>query len=122
MEEGAAAVEDAEFEKELDKAGSRRGALRRALERSDPEVSKLFSEMTPEQLAWGKLVGRIILAKSNDEVEDAFTWWKDEFNDGVELRNQEKVMAFFHAVGSLGCDDAHYRILRRMYIKANTNE
>jgi transposase len=120
MEE--AAKEDKEFEEELEKAGTKRGSLRRALEKKDPELAKKLLEQTPEQVAWGKLIGMLISAKSNEEVEKAFDWIKDEVGEGVELTNTQKAVAFFHAIASLGVDGAHYRMLRRMYIKANTNE
>lgn len=124
MDEGAEVFskDDAEFEKELDKVGTARGRLRRKLSEDNPELAKMFEEQTPQQKAWGRLIGKLILARSNAEVEDAFSWFSVEFNEGIELRNQDKAMAFFHAIASNGCDDAHYRILRRMYVKANTNE
>jgi hypothetical protein len=118
----AAKVDDEEFEKELDKAGSGRGRLRRKLKEQDPEFAKVFEEQTPEQKAWGKLIGKLLVAKSNDDVEAAFDWVKDEIHDGIELSYTNKAVALFHAIGSLGVDAAHYRMLRRMFIKANTNE
>ena len=113
---------DEEFESELDKASSARGRLKRKLTEQNPEFAKVFEEQTPEQRAWGKLIGMLILSKSNDDVEKAFDWIRDEINEGVEMTNTQKAVAFFHAIASLGVDGAHYRILRRMYIKANTNE
>ena len=115
-------VVDKEFEEELDKVGTERGKLRRKVTESDPEMAKLFEEQTPAQRAWGKMLGKLILANSNDEVEAAFTWVAAEINGGRELRSVEKITALFHAMGSLGADDAHYRIIRRMYIKAKTND
>jgi hypothetical protein len=113
---------DEEFEKELDAAGSGRGKLRRKLKQQDPRLAELYEEQTPAQKAWGRLIGKLILSRSNDEVEAAFDWMRDQADDKVELTNTQKAVALFHAVGSLGVDAAHYRILRRMYIKANTNE
>ena len=114
--------DDAEFEKEIDESKPKRGKLRDKLTEQNPEFAKLFEDQTPEQRAWGKLIGMLILARSNEQVEDAFDWIKDETNDGVELTNTQRAVAFFHAIASLGVDAAHYRMLRRMYIKANTNE
>ena len=116
------AEDDAEFEKELDKVGTNRGKLRRKMTDSDPELAKVFGEQTPQQIAWGKMLGKLILANSNDEIEAAFTWGAAEINEGIELKPVEKITALFHAMGSLGADDAHYRIIRRMYIKAKTND
>jgi transposase len=113
---------DKEFEEELDKSGSKRGKLRKKLTEQNPEFVKMFEEQTPEQRAWGKLIGMLILAKSNDQVEEAFEWIRDSTNEGVDLTNTQKAVAFFHAIASLGVDAAHYRMLRRMYIQANTNE
>jgi transposase len=113
---------DAEFEKELDASSSARGRLKRKLTEQNPEFAKVFEDQTPEQRAWGKLIGMLILAKSNEQVELAFDWIRDETNEGVEMTNTQKAVAFFHAIASLGVDGAHYRMLRRMYIKANTNE
>lgn len=121
LEKGEGAL-DTEFEAELDKVGSNRGKLRRKLEEDNPEFAKAFSEQTPEQKAWGHLLGKLILARSNEMVEDAFTWFEVEHLEGKKLPNIDRMVAFFHAIGSLGCDDSHYRILRRMYIRANTND
>lgn len=115
-------VDDGEFEDALDKAGTSRGKLRRKLKESDPALAKMLEEQTPAQKAWGKMLGKLILANSNEEIEAAFTWGAAEINDGKELRPVEKITALFHAMGSLGADDAHYRIIRRMYIKAKTND
>lgn len=121
MEE-AAFKDDEEFLGELEKVGSERGKLRRKLEEENPELSRLFGEQTEAQKAWGRLVGKIIMARSNDDVERAFDWWAVEYNQGVALGNVERITAFFHALASLGCSDGKYRILRRMYIQAATNE
>ena len=91
----------------------------RAEAQTDPEFKKLFDEQTPEQKAWGRLIGKIILARSNAQVEEAFDWWAVEHNGGMGLKTQDKVVALFHAIGSLGCDESQYRVLRQMYIKAN---
>lgn len=113
---------DQEFEEELDKVGSARGKLRRKMAEDDPELAKALGEMTPEQKAWGRLVGKLIVAGSNDEIENAFSWAAAEMNGNVDLRPAEKIMALFHAMGSLDADEAHYRIIRRMYLKAKMND
>lgn len=113
---------DAEFEEALAAEGSGRGKLRRELEKKDPALAQMFNEQTEAQKAWGLLIGKLIAAKSNDAVEEAFDWWAKEFNSGVDLKYAEKMVAFFHAVGTLGSDGKKYRILRRMYIMANTND
>ncbi len=113
---------DEEFEAELDKVGSARGRLRRKLEGGNPEFAKAMEEQTPAQKAWGHLLGKLMVSRSNEQVEDSFTWFEVEHLVGKKLPNLDRIVALFHAVGSLGCDDAHYRILRRMYIRANTNE
>jgi len=115
-------VVDDEFEEELDKVGTNRGKLRRKLADTDPDMARMLNEQTPQQKAWGKMLGKLILAMSNEEIEAAFTWGAAEINDGRDLKPVEKITALFHAVGSLGADDAHYRIIRRMYIKAKTND
>ena len=110
---------DPEFEGLVDKATSKRGRLRRELFKKDPELAKSFMEQSPEQVAWGQLVGKLTDADSNAKVEDAFTWFSNEHNKGIALRNPERIMAFFHALASSGCDDAKYRVIRQMYVKAN---
>lgn len=123
MDEGEGVLEkDIEFDAALDKVGSARGKLRKKLVEENPDMEKLFSEQTDAQKAWGKLIGKVILSRSNDQLEEVFSWWATEYNGGVQLGNVERITAFFHALASLGCDDAHYRILRRMYVRANTNE
>jgi hypothetical protein len=113
--------EDKDFDGELEPI-THRGKLKEELEKSDPKLAELFEEQSDEQKAWGKLIGMLLLSKSNDDVENAFDWTATAINNGVELSNTQKAVAFFHAIASLGVDGAHYRILRRMYIKANTNE
>ena len=114
--------EDREFDAEVEKAKSGRGRLRDALSKQNPELAKLYEEQTPAQRAWGKLIGKLMLARSNDDVEAAFEWAKNEMNENIDLTYTQKAVAFFHAIGSLGIDAAHYRMLRRMFIKANVNE
>ena len=116
------AEKDVEFEEELDKVGTERGKIRRKLAESDPDMAKLLEEQTPAQKAWGRMIGKIILARSNDEIETAFAWGAAEVKEGVALSPTEKITALFHATGSLGADEAHYRIIRRMYIKAKMND
>jgi hypothetical protein len=115
-------VDDAEFDAELDKVGSSRGKLRRKLSDADPEMARMLEEQTPVQKAWGRMVGKLILARSNDEIEAAFMWGAAEINAGVEFKPVEKITALFHATGSLGCDESHYRMIRRMYVKAKMND
>jgi len=113
---------DEEFEENLDAISSGRGKLRRKMQEQNPEFAKVFEEQTPEQRAWGKLIGKLILSKSNDDVESAFDWFSEEIKgDGekIDLTYAQKMVAMFHAIGSLGIDAAHYRILRQMYVKAN---
>jgi hypothetical protein len=122
MAEVSDLVVDEEFEKELDKVGTARGKLRRKLSDADPELANMMGEQTPQQRAWGKMLGKLIVAMTNEEIEAAFTWGAAEINEGIELKPVEKITALFHAIGSLGADETHYRIIRRMYIKAKMND
>ena len=105
--------------------GGSRAELRMALaEADDPGVRALadaFAEMTPEQRAWGKLVGKLLEAHGNAEVDSAFSWFEVEHLKGGVLSLRERMLALFQAAESLGCDEAHYRLVRRMYVLANTN-
>jgi len=124
MDEGKGVLEqdDRELDGILAKKAGGRGRLRKEAEKEGGEFAALFEGQTDAQKAWGRLIGKLMVAKSNEAVEQAFDWWAMEYNKGIALVNAERAVAFFHAVGSLGVDDAHYRILRRMYVKANTNE
>jgi len=113
---------DAEFEKEIDKRKGGRGRLRDLMKKKDPELAKAFQDMTPAQRAWGQMLGELIQAKSNDDIESAFDEFAEEHNDKIQLTNIERITAFFHALASVDTDDVQYRILRRMFLKAITNE
>jgi hypothetical protein len=99
-----------------------RGKLRRKLAEADPAMAKMLEEQTPAQKAWGRMIGKIILARSIDEIEAAFAWGAAEVKEGVALSPTERITALFHATGSMGADEAHYRIIRRMYIRAKMND
>lgn len=93
------------------------GEARKEAEANAPEM---FGQLTEAQRAWGKLIGKIILAESNDDIEDAFTWFAEEHNDKLQLRSQDRMMAFFHALGSISLDERSYREIRQMYLKAKS--
>jgi hypothetical protein len=101
-----------------------RSELKEALsEAGNPALQALadsFDEMTPGQRAWGKLVGKLLEATGNEGVELAFDWFAVEHGGGVALQPRERMLALFQAAECLGCDEAHYRLIRRMFIAANT--
>jgi hypothetical protein len=89
---------------------------------SDPALQALansFSEMTPAQKAWGKLIGKLLESRGSGQVEDSFSWFAVEHNGGAALSPRDRMLALFQAAECLGCEEAHYRLIRRMFILAN---
>lgn len=104
---------------EIEARGSKRDKLRDKMAGKDPKLAELFNEMSPQEKAWGKLVGKLILARSNEQVDDAFTWFKMEMDEEKDLSFTNRALALFHAIASQDMTEATFRILRQMYVRAN---
>lgn len=93
----------------------RTGSARQALA-EDKSLAEMFQEMTPEQKAHGKLIGRLLQARGNEAVEAAFTWFEQEHNGGQVLDYRHKMLCIFQAAESLGCSQQEYNLIRKMYL------
>ena len=102
-------------------AGEKRAELMAMLEDTgDQQTAKVLEKQSPATIAWGKLVGALVeKGFGKAQVEDIFTSWENEYGEGRPLDNREKMTAFMHAIGVLGCTDAQYRDIRQIFITAN---
>ena len=111
---------------EDERIGTARAELKNALETHDPELAKAFNEMTPEQKRAGRLVSALIEGadKGYQGIEDAFTWWEQEHNNGEKLDYFNKGLFLFMAVEN-GCDlqsEKTYRGVRKIALTMLMNE
>ena len=74
-------VQDKDFDEEVNRIGTARGALRRKLQDENPEMAKMFQELTPAQKAYGQLSGKLMEARSFEDIENAFAWWEVLFGE-----------------------------------------
>lgn len=117
-------------------SGTGRDRLKEELAKEDPKLSDLMHEASPQELAWGKLVGALAecdasgrpSACSNEKIEEIFSKWETEHQDMIpgdgqskRLNTQQRIVALFHAVSVFEFGDKAYRMIRQMYIKAITN-
>ena len=85
-------------------------------------LKESFNKMTPEQKAWGKLVGKLLSVNGNADVEDAFTWFQEEYPNFGELTNRDKCLAMFQAAETMDLNDPSiYRGIRKIFVLMNTN-
>ena len=105
-----------------ERIGSGRQALRELLDAKDPELAKAFNNLDKEQLAIGKLFGKLLSTGfGNAQVDAAFNWWELEHNNGEVLNYARKntllVQAIAHLVQMTGEDG--YRTLRKVFVTLN---
>jgi hypothetical protein len=81
-------------------------------------MGEMFKELTPMQKAIGKLIGKILNkdTRSYEQIEEAFTWFEVEHNEGKQLGYPEKIMVIMQAAGTLGGDQRIYNLIRKMYL------
>lgn len=81
-------------------------------------MESLFKGLTPEQKAHGNLIGKLLNkdCRSYEQIEAAFTWFEQEHNGGVQLDFRHKMLCIFQAAETLGCDQTHYNLIRKMYL------
>lgn len=120
--------EDEEFEAEVDALLPRKERfIKELLAKGDTEkaeeLAKMMAPPTEAQADYGKLLRELKDARSLDQIENAFDWWHKKYTVDAPAHNGFKVTAFITSLGSFGgLDDAHYRILRRMFLKASMAE
>jgi hypothetical protein len=104
--------------REITDRSVRTGTARDAVNESE-ELQAIFSKMTPEEKAIGKLVGKILQAHSYNEIEAAWAWYEVEFANGVQLTYRQKMLVLFQAAETLDCTQAQYNLIRKMYLTVN---
>lgn len=87
-------------------------------------LAKNFEEMTPMELALGKLYGKLMSAKGNVQVDTAFAWWETEFSellDNQPLSDFNKNMILVSVIQQLvGANPDGIRVLRKVLVTLNT--
>jgi hypothetical protein len=83
-----------------------------------------FEEMTPMELALGKLYGKLMNAKGNVQVDNAFAWWETEYSEllnGQPLNDFNKNMILVSVIQQLvGANPDGIRVLRKVLVTLNT--
>lgn len=106
--------------KELTDRALRTGSARNAVEEEGTDDLKaMFEKSTPEEKAHGKLVGKIIQAHGNVDVEGAWAWFEQEHNKGVQLTYIQKILTLMHATGLLDASQTQYNAIRKMFLTVN---
>lgn len=101
----------------LDRA-NRTGSIRDTL-KEEAGLEEVFKTMSPEEKSHGKLIGKILASHGNVDIESAFTWFEQEYNGGNPLDWRHKMLTIFQAAETLGCDQEHYNLIRKMYLTVN---
>jgi len=106
------------------------GGLRQEIKNSinnegDPfGLAEHFEDMTPMEQALGKLYGKLMNAKGNVQVDNAFAWWETEFSDllnGETLTDFNKNMILVSVIQQLvGANPDGTRVLRKVLVTLNT--
>jgi hypothetical protein len=90
--------------------------------KADADRVKTFNEMTPEQQAAGKLIGKILeTGTGNAAVDAAFSWWEIEHNNGEKLDWIKKQIALLEVLATqcMGSGEEGYRNLRKIVVTLN---
>lgn len=113
---------DKDLQKEILESGSKFGgkarkALMAKLEESGSDLGKAFEELDPAAKLWGRLVGRLsAYGAGNQQIEDAFSWYEVEANDGEKLDWRMRMMALFQAAELVDVDEDTYRACRKILV------
>lgn len=81
-------------------------------------MGEMFKELTPRQKSLGILIGKILNkdTRTFEQIEDIFSWYEKEHNAGAQLGYPERMMVIMQAAGTLGCTQAIYNLIRKMYL------
>jgi hypothetical protein len=86
-----------------------------------PTLREAFDNLSDEERKAGLLIGKLLGAKGNQQVEDAFAWFSLEHNDGVPITDFSKTLALTSAIQTIvGPNPDGYRVLRQVLVKLNT--
>jgi len=89
-------------------------------ETGDQKLAQMMQQESPEAKAWGRLVGALVESGIGEkQVETIFSDWEKTYSPDRPLTAREKMTAFMHAMGVIGCDPAQYRATRKIFITAN---
>jgi hypothetical protein len=98
---------------------SAREEFKAKVEETDPEMAKAFEDMSPEQKLAGKLIGKLLEAKGNATIEDAFMWY-EQSPDGGPMDWFKRMMAMYVAIEHSGANDQKtYNACRKILIMVN---
>jgi len=104
--------------------GTGRQALMEAVHNPDfpmPTLREAFDNLSEEERKAGLLIGKLLAAKGNQQVEDAFAWFTLEHNNGEPLTDFSKTLALTSAIQTIvGPNPDGYRVLRQVLVKLNT--
>jgi hypothetical protein len=93
---------------------------------NDPEFAKSFADLNPEQRAFGLLQGKLMSAKGNKDIEEAFGWYAVEYKDKEwykEFGLHEKVLVLQHMTTLVGgVTDETYRAVRKIFVTVNQGD
>ena len=99
--------------------GTAKDAFLEKLKKQDPELAKSFEGMTPQQRTAGKLIGKLIMARKDRDVDDAFTWYEQE-PGGEKSDYFKKMMAIYVAIEHVGANDqGTYNACRKILLQVN---
>ena len=113
-------MEDIKIDGKADRVGTARQEFVEKVEKVDPELAKAFGDQTPEQRTAGHLVGKLLEAKGNAAIEDAFTWYEQE-KHGSKMDFFHRMMAMYVALEHSGANDmAIYNACRKILVMVNT--
>ena len=105
---------------------SAKSAVHDALKDTDPDFAKAFSDLNPEQRAFGLLQGKLMSAKGNDAVEASFAWYAVEYGKEPwykEFGQHEKILVLQHMITLVnGIDDKTYRAVRKIFVACNQGD
>jgi hypothetical protein len=105
-----------------DRYGSAREALKDHLDENHKDLATLYGEMTDDEKKVGRLIGRLLQKGiGNGQIDDAFTWWEQEHNDGTALSWERKNVVLLETIGTLIqiAGEPGYRTLRKVLINLN---
>lgn len=86
-----------------------------------PTLREAFDNLSDEERKAGLLIGKLLGAKGNQQVEDAFAWFSVEHNNGEPLTDFSKTLALTSAIQTIvGPSPDGYRVLRQVLVKLNT--
>lgn len=90
----------------------------------DPyKLAEAFREMTPFDRALGHLYGKLMQAKGNVQVDNAFAWFEAEYSEhlgGKPFDAMQKNTILTSVLQQIfGADENGYRTLRQVLVRVN---